>query len=393
MRLSSSCLAAAAIAATVGLINLAPAQAADPATVTVRVEGLAETKLTPTSVTTTNAPVVKDGNPEHACAGTSALGALELATGGSWGGTWFGGELGYSVETILGESHLFESGSPANYFWSFWLDDHEPQEVGPCAATLQSGDRVLFLPTCFGEACPKGSTAPSPLELEAPATANVGEAVPVIVKRYDAQGQAAPAAGATITGAAGAAVTDSGGRATVSFAGPGAQVLRASAPESVRTESPVCVHNGNDGTCGANAPGLPPSSGVAAVALSPYRGPFAVVARVGGVPENRVYSRRHAPRLIRGTATAHTAVTSLSMSLRRSYRGRCFALSDTVARFVRARCGRDAFFRVSSSASFSYLLPAPLRRGRYVLDLEATDAAGNRTTLARGTTRTVFYVR
>jgi hypothetical protein len=394
MLLSSSrpVMAAVAAAAALAIINVAPAQAAAPASVTVRVEGLTETKLPPTAVTTSTAPVVKDGNLEHACAGTSAAGSLELATAGNWGGTWFGPELGYSVETILGESHLFESGSQANYFWSFWLDEHESQE-GPCVAMLQSGDRVLFLPECFGEACPPGSSAPSPLVLEAPASANVAEAIPVIVKRYNAKGEAVPAAGATITGAAGIAIADSAGRATVSFASSGLQLLRASAPEAVRTETPVCVHSGNDGTCGTSAPGAAPSQRLTAAPPPPYRGPFAVVARVRGVHEHHVYRRRNAPRLLAGSATAHTAITSLSMSLRRSFRARCSTYSNTSARFVHARCGRDAFFRVSSSPHFSYLLPAPLRPGRYVFDLEATDAAGNHTTLARGTSRIVFYVR
>ena len=39
------------------------------------------------------------------------------------------------------------------------------------------------------------------------------------------------------------------------------------------------------------------------------------------------------------------------------------------------------FFKVASTPSFSYLLPGALQRGRYVLDIEATDAAGNRTSL------------
>jgi hypothetical protein len=60
---------------------------------------------------------------------------------------------------------------------------------------------------------------------------------------------------------------------------------------------------------------------------------------------------------------------------------------------VHTRCGSGAFFKVSSTPSFSYLLPGALARGRYVLDIQATDAAGNRTSLARGTSRTVFYVR
>jgi hypothetical protein len=38
-------------------------------------------------------------------------------------------------------------------------------------------------------------------------------------------------------------------------------------------------------------------------------------------------------------------------------------------------------------------MPFALGRGEYVLDIEATDAAGNHTTLARGTSRIRFYVR
>jgi hypothetical protein len=41
----------------------------------------------------------------------------------------------------------------------------------------------------------------------------------------------------------------------------------------------------------------------------------------------------------------------------------------------------------------SYLLPHRLGRGRYVLDVIATDGAGNREALARGTSRVVFFVR
>ena len=42
---------------------------------------------------------------------------------------------------------------------------------------------------------------------------------------------------------------------------------------------------------------------------------------------------------------------------------------------------------------FRSLLPGGLAPGRYVLDIQATDAAGNHTSLARGTSRIVFYVR
>ena len=77
--------------------------------------------------------IVKDGKPADACPGTNASGALELATGGSWGGTWFGGKveegkfkgLGYAVETILGETWTFSSGS----FWNFWVDNKAQEPV------------------------------------------------------------------------------------------------------------------------------------------------------------------------------------------------------------------------------------------------------------------------
>jgi hypothetical protein len=97
--------------------------------------------------------------------------------------------------------------------------------------------------------------------------------------------------------------------------------------------------------------------------------------------------------VLKGTVSTHAHIASVSLRLRRSYRGRCFAYNGKSERFQRARCGQGSFFAVGSSPSFSYLLPAVLAPGRYVLDVQATDEAGNRTTLARGSSRIVFYVR
>ena len=75
-------LATAALAAPSAL-------AGSPATVTVRVLGPAPSYtalIPPTQVTTTTAPVVNDGEPTHSCSGTSAAGALQLATSGDWEG-------------------------------------------------------------------------------------------------------------------------------------------------------------------------------------------------------------------------------------------------------------------------------------------------------------------
>jgi hypothetical protein len=365
--------------------------AAAPATVTVRVEGLSQTLLAPTTVTTNDAPVEKDGNAEHTCSGASAAGALEQATSGRWSGAWFGG-IGYSVETLLGETHAFEPGVPANYFWTYWLDNREAS-AGICEGQLSAGDSILFFPTCFSEtgACPP---APSVLGVSAPQTAEAGVPFGVTVTSYsNASGTPSPAADATVSDGAVEARTDALGHATLALSATGSSLLRVTAPEAVRTEASVCVHSGFDGNCGTT----PPAPGARSVAgpppPPPYKGPYAVVARVASIREGEIFGRRRAPRLLTGTASAHTTLTSVSLRLRRSLRGRCFAYDGASERFARARCGAGSFFKVASGPTFSYLLPSKLARGRYVLDLQAADAAGNETSLARGSTRVVFFVR
>jgi hypothetical protein len=357
------------------------------------VEGATETKLPATQVTTTTEPVVNDGNPKDFCPGTNAIGAVQLATRGNWSGKWFGGGLvegkfkglGYEVATILGESHAFASGA----FWDFWYDNREATE-GPCEHELQPGDQILAFP------CPETAKECLPLGVEAPSSAGVGEALQVTVKKYSPAGVASPVSGASIMGAGMPAMSEASGHATVKFSNAGLFTLRVTAPELVRSEATICIHNGNDGTCGtlptAVSGGSSPQSSSSSPA-PPYSGPYALVARATGPTDGRVYSRRRAPRLLTGAVTAHTAIASVSISLRRRHGDRCSAYSGVRALFVRARCGQAPFFRVSRAPTFSYLLPSALAAGRYVLDIEATDLAGNHTSLARGTSRIVFYVR
>jgi hypothetical protein len=362
------------------------------ANVTVRVEGINQTLLAPTEVTTSATPVVKDGNSAHSCSGLTAAGALERATAGNWGGEWFESLHGYSVETILGETLAFEPAAAANYFWSFWLDN-KAATTGICEGELQSGESILFFPECFSEtgACP---APPNPLAISAPPVAERGAPIGVSVTSYDnASSAASPAAGATVSGGGVSATTDAAGHATLAIPQSGSIQLQVTAPGSVRTETTVCVHNGNDGTCGTTSPSGASSAAPGAGAAAAYKGPFAVVAHATGVQEGHVYPRGRGPKVLSGTVATHAAISSVALELRRSYRGRCFAYDGVAERFKRARCGEGSFFAVGSAPSFSYLLPAALAPGRYVLDVQATDAAGNRTSLARGTSRIVFYVR
>lgn len=381
------------VVASLALFLFVPsALAGAPTTVTVRVEGLSKTLLPATQVTTTTAPVVKDGNPADSCPGTSALGALELATTGNWSGPWESKFSQYSIFAIEGESHVFEEGALANYFWSFW-ENHKESFVGACEANPEAGQEILFFPSCYGEACPPNQ--PLPLAIQAPTIANVGELVSVTVEKYSSTGTASPVEGATVAGAAEARQTASGGHATVTFSAPGSYTLRASAPELVRTEAAICVHNGNDGNCGTTSPSGTTTSttGGGTPSPAPYKGPFALVPDVKGLADNHVYPRGSAPRTIAGTISAHSAVTTVSAELRRRYHGHCSAYDGLRTRFRAARCGSGSFFRLADGGVFSYLLPAALGPGRYVLDIRASDAAGNVTTLARGSSRRVFYVR
>ena len=127
-------------AGTVLLALLMPsvALAADPGTVTVRVEGDADTLLVRTTVPATGPAVVRDGD---SCPGDSAAAALDRATAGSWSGTWNAGFSDWELTTIKGESHSFSAAA----YWGFFLDE-AVASAGICTQKVQAGDRVLFAP-------------------------------------------------------------------------------------------------------------------------------------------------------------------------------------------------------------------------------------------------------
>lgn len=381
----SQALAAAAICLTaLALVGTATALAGP--TVTVRVEGESSTLLPATAVTLGTEPV-------SGCPANSAAAAINLATEGNWDHKAF-------IETILGETHSFAHSDTwaeyVNYKWG----------GGICSDILQEGDEVLMV----ADVEPGPTYAPTVLPLaitEAPAIVQAGSPFPVNVSVVQlppgppvGSGTLGPAEGVTVSaGAAHATTAGPNGAATLTLASTGSFTLRATRPGDAPSRTvAICVHNGNDGNCGFPGPsGSPaqirPGGGVLGYSSSPpYRGPYAIVAMSTGLIDGHVYSRRHAPRLLDGRVIAHSAVTSVSMELRRSYRGRCDAYDGIRERLLAARCRHGSFFRVSTAASFSYLLPAALPAGRYVLDLRATDALGNRTRLARGTSRIVFYV-
>jgi len=371
------------------------ALAAGPADVTVRVEGTNDTLLARTAVHTTTTPVVKDGDPSHSCTGTSVAGALELATSGNWSGTW--SSYGYSVDAILGESHPFSS----DHYWGEFVNGVLGN--GACADELAQGDEVLFAPE------PTDFNAPpdNPMYLQAPATAQRGAPFNVTVTEkvttfdssppYAAHTTSQPVQGAAVGGA----TTDANGVAAVTFGATGPAGLRATHAGNIRTATEtVCVHDGDDGTCGTTAPGAPPAppcihNGDDGRCGTPDTKP--TYGFIKSIREHQHFRKGHGPRDLWGTSDPDpSGLKDVQLRLTKRVGNRCYTFSSQRLRFVRMkRCGarRGTWFSIGSKADWSYLLPTKLGRGRYVLDLKTIDGAGNADVqLARTRNRVVFFV-
>jgi hypothetical protein len=357
-----------ALAGLVATAVLAAPALAAPGNVSVRIEGDTQTLVPRKVVTTTTTPVGKPGQPT--CDGTSALGALDVATGGAWEGPYFTG-LGYSPETILGETHDTTSKS----YWAFWLNDAYAA-TGLCDQQLQEGDSVLLVPECYAADC----TPASPLRLRGvPATVAPGVAVTVKVDQLTPPSggsgptTSAPAAGARVTFGGATATTGADGSAVLTFSGAGPQAVQATKTGHVRsaTES-TCVTSGADGACGSSLPAGPQPP------VGSVKDTTAPVATLSGLKNGKVFSRRRAPRVLKGTVSSDpSGIKSVRLSILRKRGGRCWAFDGASERFKRHRCGGSRSFRIGDRAEWSYLLPKRLPRGRYTIRVAAIDNAGN----------------
>lgn len=325
------------------------AHAGSPAKVTVRVESPAST-LVDRAVTTRRAPVVKDDDPAHSCTGTSAAGALELATGGDWEASWFDG-LGYAVDAIAGVS------APADFsaFWTLWVNGRA-STTGLCDTELQAGDEVLeFLCT----STPDFSSCENlPLALRAVRAS--GAAVTVEVVRLDGDGTSTPAEGATVSGGEHPVRTAANGRARVTL-GAAQSILRATRDGDVPSARLHCRVGPRRAACGSRD-----------------RTPPAL--RLKGIANGARFMAAGAPRLLRGTVRDPEGAT-VALRLIRRHDRRCTVYHENREAF--RPCGRRLRkpFEVGDRRRWSFLLPQRLGPGRYALHVRATDGAGNARTL------------
>ena len=407
-----------ALALSVGLLfallSSAVAAGAAPITVSVRIEGSsatlyegpvttsAETFETPSSSGphpcdySSNGPsggFADEGNPSGTP--TTALHDAALASGLDFDAKWFGsgpsnGDPGdFFVAKVGADANV---GAPSFASWGYAVND-TTAIVGGCQIALAPGSEVLWAYNYFNLTHLLSLSGPSSVGAGAPFTVHVVDGRTGQPIAGAAIGQLA--AGVTTTIPA-SPLTDASGNATVSLAGAGTFTLKATQPESVRSNGlAVCVHAGEDGSCGTTVPGGGSSSapGVGNAVAPTATG---LLARILGVVNGRAYARRSAPRVLRGTVkvAAGGSLRQVRIRLQRRVGRRCLNFSGVRGRFATAhKCAPATFFSVGDSESFSYLLPARLPTGRYVYDIDAVEASGNVTRLVGGVSHVVFRVK
>ena len=380
----------------------APAGAVTPGAVKIRVEGATQTLVPTTTVTTTTAPVDKSGHP---CSGTSSGGALQTATNGNWSGS-FDPNFGQSVETILGESHTFAS----NTYYALYVND-VASSTGICTTELQPGDSVLLYAACAGATT--NCIAGEPLDVTAPATAKPSTAFELTVNEVTTTfGDApdflsttakGPSSGATVRAAGVSKQTDANGKVSFSSDTRGPLTLTATKGDRVREAVSVCITDGADGFCGTTKPGSPPPPPPPCLLTNGHDGKCGTKDTTPAFPISAfVTNKQHfasglGPRTLSGTVTNDpSGIKDIRLALSRNNAGACSRYDGASTRFVKlAKCGAQyaTQFSIGDRASWSYLLPSKLPKGRYVLDIQTTDGAGNISPGGkRGRDRFIFYV-
>jgi hypothetical protein len=210
----------------------APAAAADPVSVNLRVEGQSRT-IFDGAVTTDGHQITTQSGGTHPCDGTNAgahptpvptaTAALDdgaRLNGFGWDADWFDSFQDYIVKRVADES------ATSSQFWGYAVNFRFAQRGG-CQMRVNQGDEVLWIFDAFSKS--------HVLKLAGPSAATTG--TPVTVTVTDGA-DGSPQAGASV----GAAQTGSDGRATLSFADAGVYRLKAERADSVRSNAlTLCV--------------------------------------------------------------------------------------------------------------------------------------------------------
>jgi hypothetical protein len=209
----------------------APAAAADPVSINLRVEGQNQT-IFDGPVTTDGHHITTPSGGPHPCDGTNngahpspgptATAALDdgaRLNNFTWDGGWFPSFNDFLVTRIADEAET------SSQFWYFAVN-FKLGGAGGCQTRVNQGDEVVWIFDAFSKAHFLKLTGPSAATTGAPMTVSVTD------------GGTAPVSGATVGGTQ----TGGDGNATLSFADPGIYRLKAERADSVRSNSiSVCV--------------------------------------------------------------------------------------------------------------------------------------------------------
>jgi hypothetical protein len=389
-----------------GLTLATTASPAMAVKVTVEVEGLSV--IVAPTVVDTPATVSKGGDT---CAnGDNVLGALDAVTKGDWNGSQYG------ATRILSEDHPF---IPGDAGWVFVVNGVARADYG-CTAPVQENDKILWYASAgFGD-FHVDTGFDDPVLLDAPTAAVPGKAFTVTATNtdtsYDSFGAPtgtafSPSAGAAISGGVATATTGADGKASVTVAG-GPYTLVVSKDKRAPARIVGCATTGSDGLCGTTLrpclvgndgcgtlPSGPPAPCVTNGSDGFCGSPDKVVANaaITAVSEGKKYKKGAGPRELAGkVANDGSGIADVRLRLTRNDGGKCATYDAKTEKFkALKKCGAShgVWFSVGAKQDFTYLLPSKLGRGRYVLDVEVTDKAGNITkSLARGSSRVVFFV-
>lgn len=208
-------------------VCLMPAGAlAAPVSVTVRVEG-AKQELVDRTVQVRSGTFTRSG---HSCPEQSGAGALNLATGGRWSGSWSQSYATFSVVSIFGESYPF---TQTKRYWELFVDG-VPASTGLCGIKLRRAEQLLFA------AVPESGTV-YPLLATGPSVARVSQKVTLKVFAYDAKGGLHRTHPTSVTGSAGSVTITAQGTVIVRFGRPGVKTLFIGEPGHIRAPIRIVV--------------------------------------------------------------------------------------------------------------------------------------------------------
>jgi hypothetical protein len=376
------------LAAVIAAVAATPALAA-PATVNLRIEGPTKT-LFEGQVTTDVRPFQFTGDPvSYECdglppAGTSSVpvptrGAAITAAAQS---TPFS-MTGMFNTQFQSPSFVEIGGENVQSAGSSFLGEYKNGQfaaAGACGDPIASGDDVLFA---------YGTGSEPLLKLTGPSTAAPGAGVTVRVTTWDGS----PVAGARVEGHASGA---DGSVVVGPYDARGNHDLKASKDGTIRSNRlRVCVTDGSDGACGSSAASACATTGDDG--LCGTKDKRAPRGKIASITEGQRFGKGKGPRSLSGTVAGDpSGIADVRLRLTRNDHGRCQTFDGRTERLIALkRCGakHGKWFSAGDRERWSYLLPARLGTGRYVLDVQARDRAGNVDTLLQRTrTRVVFIV-